>query len=694
MDYRTSFRGKLLLLTIAPLAIAQLITYFVVQNTAETEARQRAESALLAGAKVADELVGVHSKRLENVSADIARNPKPLTELVDRLAELTGLTVSIARRSPAGLQIVASSDTPSLSQRLRSLPDPGVASARPVQITEDVETDTLSVVTPLGIEAAPLYVVLQRSLEQEMQAFTQAGRQIVVFAIALLIAVAGIALLFSSRISRPLRSLTGAAQRMISGDYEAGISVASDDEFGKLANSFDAMRRAIAERELRISHQALHDSLTNLPNRSNILLQLASAIDAARDSESCVVILSIGLARMDEISSTIGHSAADELIKLAAEQIRMDLNPADCLGHTGSSEFVLILNDHDAGDALAVAERVAGVLESGVALERVTISLQTHMGIAEYPSHGNTPDELLRFASIARTDALQNKEPVCVYRSGREEEFAQRLRVVNDLRSAIHSDQLQVWYQPKAHLPAGVICGAEALVRWHHPELGFLPPDEFIPAAEKAGTIMHLTRYVLREAIRECRAWQDAGHPLAVSVNLATRDLLDDYLPYHVLQLLKEHDLPAHRLTLEITETSIMNHINQAMLVLECLRDMGVAISMDDFGTGHSSLSQLRAIPLNELKIDRSFIMTLGEDVEDQAIVRNTIELAHSMHLRVVAEGVEDEITMRRLADMGCEQAQGYFLCRPIPAIEVIDWLDAYNPISYAERRSSGRAFG
>ncbi|MDH5262891.1 MAG: EAL domain-containing protein, partial [Gammaproteobacteria bacterium] len=239
----------------------------------------------------------------------------------------------------------------------------------------------------------------------------------------------------------------------------------------------------------------------------------------------------------------------------------------------------------------------------------------------------------------------------------------------------------------------GRICGAEALVRWEHRELGFLYPDEFIPAAEQAGSIVHLTRYVLTKAVKQCREWADLGFNLHMSVNLSVRDLMDEYLPYHVLQLLKENGVRPEQLTLEVTESSIMENVARAVLVLECLRDIGVRISIDDFGTGHSSLAQLRNIPLHELKIDKSFVMTIVEDEQNAAIVRTTIDLAHSLNLEVVAEGVEDEATLRRIASLGCEQAQGYFLSKPVPADEFLQWIHEFRPMVFRERRNSDRAF-
>ena len=330
---------------------------------------------------------------------------------------------------------------------------------------------------------------------------------------------------------------------------------------------------------------------------------------------------------------------------------------------------------------------------AGVTLGRVNVTLQPEIGIAGFPQHGNDARELLRSASIARSEAETRQERVVIYEAGREDHYVRQLRIVNDLRGALQSEQLFLHFQPKISLPDGEFCGAEALVRWNHPELGLLSPDDFIPAAEQAGTIVHLTRYVLSRAIRYCRDWQDQDISAEISVNLSARDLQDEYLPYFVLQELKEHGIPARRLTLEITENTVMQNINHAISVLECLRDIGIRISMDDFGTGHSSLAQLKNIPLHELKIDKSFILDMQNDEQVAAIVRTTIELAHNMGLEVVAEGVEDENTLRQLSDAGCEQAQGYFLSKPVSSENLVKWCQGYSPKPFRERRNRSRAF-
>ena len=756
-----------MLLTIVPLAVAQLVTMFAVMRTVEADVVSRAHESLVIGSEVVAEFLASRGEQLstsvkvlssdfglkeaaatgdadtiqsaldnhsQRVRADLAMLvdldgkltagtvdteslpvhllnedettvvldgtayhvfvvplKAPVTIgwvvlgfridalLADRIAALTGLDVAIVSSPRSNASVLASSNSDYT---------PGAVAE---QIYANEELLTMPVTFVPG--RAGVQVVLQRSLIEALQPYEEAREGLIFFGVALLVFVAVAGVLFSATISRPLRSLADAAQRMIAGNYDGDIVVGAKDEFGELASSFNSMRLAIAEREQRISHQAMHNDLTDLPNRFKVLQQFSAAIEEAHSRRQTIAVLSLHIARMDEISSTLGHRASDELIVQAARHLHANLVEGDILGHTGSNEFVLVLRGGNIEDALARVERIEHILGSGVTLNKTDIALQVHVGIAEYPRHGEHAADLLRFASIARTDAESGSDRVVVYEAGREDEFVRRLRVVNDLRAALRHNEIQVFYQPKARLQDGTICGVEALVRWHHAELGFLPPDEFIPATEQAGTIVHLTRHVLSEAVRQCRYWLDFGFELDVSVNLSARDLTDEYLPYHVLQILKDNEVRPEMLTLEVTESSIMEDIGRSILVLECLRDLGVRISIDDFGTGHSSLAQLKNIPVHELKIDKSFVMHICDDRQNEAIVRATIELAHSLDLSVVAEGVEDENAIRRVTSLGAEIAQGYFLSKPVPAEELTEWLTKYTPTVYRDRRKADRAF-
>jgi diguanylate cyclase (GGDEF)-like protein len=791
MKPQTSFRRKLMLLTIVPLAVAQLVMLFAVMRTVESDVSRRALDSLAIGGEVVAQFLADRAEQMrtsvevlaadfglkeasasgdaetirsvlvnhsQRIGADVAllldldgrqlvstalpkdgtrqdfskligganarqaaqsiltidnvtyhafvvplRAPAPIGRVVvgfrldaalaERISSLTGVHVAIVATDRGMPHFIAATDDAGIGAGATSALVSADAPLKSVYTVAAGGVDYLTLNVPFVGNSRDILVSLQRSMHEAMLPYTEARQGIVVFAAALLILVAIAAAYVAGSIAKPLRVLTDAARQMISGNYDTIVGVGSADEFGDLASSFNAMRSAIADREERISHQALHDALTDLPNRSNILLRMTAAIERAGESASQVSILSIRLSSMTAISSTLGHSASDEVVTLAARHLKINLGPGHVLGHIGTNEFVLILPDCAIDHALTHADRVAGILGAGVTLDRININLQAEIGVAEFPQHGDNAADLLRNAAIARSEAEANRERIAIYREGRQDHYVRQLRVVNDLRSALQKQEVHLHFQPKVSLQDGRACGAEALVRWEHPELGPLLPDHFIPAAEQAGTIVHLTRYVLSRAVAYCREWQDSGHSIQVSVNLSARDLQDEYLPYFVLQVLKDEGIPATRLTLEITENTVMQNVNHAITVLECLRDIGVRISIDDFGTGHSSLAQLRNIPLHELKIDKSFIMSMFDDEMNTAIVRTVIELSHSMKLEVVAEGVENEDILRQLCSLGCEQAQGYFLSRPLPPEAFLEWLHSYVPVTYTERRRQGRVF-
>ena len=791
MKFRTTFRGKLLLLTILPLAAAQFVTHFAVMRTVAEDVEQRARESLLIGGKVVNDFLESRGEQLgvsvnvlaadfglkeavatkdastirsalinhrQRVGADIAifldldgdviasssntrfgnqtelsrlieiaRNKSiaqstasfdgdiyhtftvpiraPVTiawvvlgfridaVLAERLRGLTGLEVSFVSRSIDGARLISTTGDADPATKSALILAGAGSPINSIHTVDEAGRARLTLSTSFGRTGNGVLVVLQRSLQEAMAPYKEASKQLLLFSVVLMILVMAASGLLSGYIVKPLRALTLAARRMSSGQYDTNVLVNTNDEIGELASSFNAMRLAIADRENKISHQALYDTVTDLPNRTKMRQILTGVIEHAQSANAQVAVLSIQLSRMSEISSTLGHSARDQVIALAAKLLSVNLVGGETLGHVETNEFIIVLLDNDIDDAVAYADRVESILATGVTLGRVNITLQTEIGISGFPIHGNKAADLLRYASIARSEARLRKVRVKIYEAGREDHYLRQIRIINDLRSALQGTDIFLNFQPKISLPDGAVHGVEALVRWEHPELGSLSPDEFIPAAEQSGAILYLTRFVLASAVKQCRYWQDSGHTLNVSVNLSARDLQDEYLPYYILQLLNEHDITPGRLTLEITENSVMEDIHHAISVLECLRDIGVRISMDDFGTGHSSLAQIKNLPLHELKIDKSFIMSLSSDDQNKAIVRTTIKLAHDMHLTVVAEGVEDENTLRQLSDLGCEEAQGYFVSKPLSSDDLLQWLKSRKAISYGDRRVKRRAF-
>ena len=440
----------------------------------------------------------------------------------------------------------------------------------------------------------------------------------------------------------------------------------------RLRRQRNDLSRKAAENE----HLALHDALTDLPNRSLFHDRTSQAILATARLPGQVGLLVLDLDRFKEINDTLGHHNGDLLLKEIGKRLTMQLRDGDTVARLGGDEFgVLLPRVNDEGAALAVAEKVRHALRDPFVLEGISLDVDASVGVALYPDHGLDVETLLQRADVAMYLAKHDHSGCQVYTAERDEYSPARLALVGELRRAIDCDELVLHYQPKADLRSGRVAGVEALVRWQHPERGLIGPDEFIPLAERTGLIRELTRVVLDAALRQVRAWHEQRIDLSVSVNLSARDLLDLELPETVRCLLSEHGVGPESLELEITESVILADPMRARAVLSRLDAMGVSLAIDDFGIGYSSLAYLKRLPVSEIKIDRSFVLNMGSDDNDGVIVRSTIDLGRNLGLRVVAEGVENEATWRELAALNCDQAQGYFLSRPVPGDQIGAWL-------------------
>jgi diguanylate cyclase (GGDEF)-like protein len=442
--------------------------------------------------------------------------------------------------------------------------------------------------------------------------------------------------------------------------------------FRIVARASSRLRRQAAENE----YLALHDPLTDLPNRSLFHDRAGQAIRSAQRSRAAVALMILDLDRFKEINDTLGHHNGDLLLKQIGPRLRAALRDSDSIARLGGDEFGVLLPQIDDGnDAVAVAEKIRQALREPVALNGITLDLAATVGIAVYPDHGDDVETLLQRADVAMYLAKEDHSGCELYLPERDEYSPARLALVGELRRAIDGGELVLHYQPKVELRSGRVAGVEALVRWEHPERGLLFPDEFVPLAERTGLIRELTLVVLEAALSQLRAWQDDGLRLSVSVNLSARDLLDLELPETVERLLREHDLPADRLELEITESVILADPMRARLVLNRLSEMGVELAIDDFGSGYSSLAYLKRLPVKQIKIDRSFVMNMEQDENDAVIVRSTIDLGRNLGLMVVAEGVESEAIWSDLARLECDLAQGYYLSRPVAGQALADWV-------------------
>ena len=458
--------------------------------------------------------------------------------------------------------------------------------------------------------------------------------------------------------------------------YSLLIVVALGGLYGLLfrivAGASNALRRQAELNE----HQALHDALTDLPNRTLFHDRVHQALASARREHLPAAVMIMDLDRFKEVNDTLGHASGDELLKQVGRRLSQSLRESDTVARLGGDEFgVLLPKVLDAEAAVAVARKLRTTLEEPFTIHGLALQMEASIGIALFPEHGGDVQSLLQRADVAMYVAKEHPTGCEVYTRERDGYSPDRLTLLTDLRRAIDRGELRLHYQPKADLRTGEIHGVEALVRWAHPDRGLIPPDEFIPPAQKTGVIGPLTLFVLDEALRQCRTWALQGMELCVAVNLSTRNLLDTHLPDTVGELLARWEVPARLLELEITESTILADPVRAMQVLSRLDGMGVRIAIDDFGTGYSSLAYLKRLPVDELKIDKSFILGMDESENDAVIVRSTIDLGRNLGLRVVAEGVESAQAWSRLSQLGCNVAQGYYLSRPVPAEELTEWL-------------------
>lgn len=436
------------------------------------------------------------------------------------------------------------------------------------------------------------------------------------------------------------------------------------------ARLLEALQRESLEREFR----ALHDPLTGLPNRYLFLQEVGSITSV--DPGRAVAVLLLDLDRFREVNDTLGHANGDLLLQEVANRLTRAVADQGVVARLGGDEFAACL-PAVAQSGTELAERLLRGLSAPFELEDLPLEMGASIGIALFPFHGEDPALLLRRAEMAMYSAKSEQRRIAMFAPEHDRYSPRRLALAAELRAALDSRALLLHYQPLVNLASGRPVGAEALVRWDHPRHGLLPPDEFVPIAEQTGLIGPLTRWVLEEAISTVAAWRQEGLKLTVAVNLSVRNLSERDLPQLVSDLLTRYGLPASALTLELTESSMMSDLTRTILLLNALSHLGVKIAVDDFGTGYSSLSYLSRLPVDAVKIDKSFVQHMTVDAGDAIIVRSTIDLARNLGLKVVAEGVETRITAERLRAMGADLGQGYLLSRPLKAEEFRIWARA-----------------
>lgn len=517
----------------------------------------------------------------------------------------------------------------------------------------------------------------------------------------------GIFIVFRFYTLRPIQQLVQGAHRVSIGDLDQDVKVYSPDELGRLTDTFNLMMKRIRRtnqekdemlnqiremnlslerrveqrtRDLEMANQkleklALHDSLTNLPNRFCVQDNLNRGIADAKLSGSIFSVIMMDLDRFKEINDTLGHDCGDQLLVEVGRRLQSVLRPTDLVGRLGGDEFAILLPDTDDKGAKVVAGKVQDSLDLPFYVADMTFSIGVSIGIASYPKHGNTTSILLKAADVAMYHAKHNKLGYCIYNPISDTYTPDRLSLIMELRDAIHNNDLMLFYQPKLELGKKKIVGLEALLRWQHRDRGFIPPAEFIPMAEQSGLIRQLTYWVISTALLQLEAWHRVGLDVSISINLSMHNLQDPDFPTQLAQLLDQTAVDNRFIQFEITESVIMSNPAQVMGVLAVLGKMDVSFAIDDFGTGYSSLSTLKRLQVHEIKIDKSFVMDMAKDSDDEAIVHSIIDMAHTLGLDVTAEGVENEIIMRRLKKLRCNMIQGYHISRPLPPDRITQLL-------------------
>ena len=593
------------------------------------------------------------------------------------MSELAGAPISLVTHDETGVTYVASTLRGDARRALVALhgasANRGTHAWRQRLGSEDYLTITRRIAdSPDAVDVwvhQPMHEVLApyRDLRDAM---------LLIGTVALLLA-AGIGMLAGRSASRPIADLVRAARRIEEGRYDRPVEPRGAKDFRRLASTFNAMQEGIAERETRITQLAYHDALTGLPNRP----AAERYIDQRIHDEPTVAftLILIDLRNLPEINASLGHHVGDDALSEAARRLKQNVGPTDLVARLSAQQFVVVAGPCSLQRAPFIAEQLVGIIAADFTVVDVGLELHPIAGISAFPDHGKSARELLRCAQMALHDAQDARTAVAIYGIGRDEQHRRRLALVTELRRALEQNDFTLVYQPKVEMATRTVKSVEALARWNHHQLGQVSPAEFVPLAEQTGNTRRLTSWVIGEAVRQMAEWLALGLEIDVAVNLSASDILDPQLGDEVLRVLARHGVSPTRLLLEITESAVMRDPLLAARHMQLLRVAGVRFAMDDFGTGYSSLAQLSRLPVDELKIDRSLIAHAHARPDDAMIVTSTIELAHSMGLRVVAEGVEKIEAWNLLRKLGCDLAQGYLISKPLPANEVLAFVAQAN---------------
>ena len=561
-----------------------------------------------------------------------------------------------------------------------TLPHPIVEHLRDAGMVSELKTDDATLLArtvALPTVGGEVRTLILRSVDAVIEPYRRLQVRLGVITLAGLLLFALGNGLMAVRMTVPLRSLLEATRGLSRGDYAVPMGhTRRRDEIGRLARSFDRMRIDIASQQAEIQHLADTDRLTGLPNRERFRRAVMQAI-AADGQAAPLAVLALDLDRFKHVNGVLGYAMGDRLLKAVAERIGQQVRTrADVVARLGGNEFAMLMPQADAEAAREMAQRITQSFETPLAFDDQTIDLSAGIGFACWPGPATDADVLLSHAEIAMYAAKQRTSGALQYDASLDSSSPETLSLLTELRRAVDHDELRLFLQPKVSLNGQPGSAAEALVRWQHPERGLVPPMLFIPFAEQTGFVRQLTLWMFEQAAAFLAQPKVQAMALRISVNLSTRDLLDPELSNKLGALLERYGVRPASFCLEITESAIMDDPQRAEAMLNRLSEQGFKLSIDDFGTGYSSLGYLKRLPVDELKIDKSFVMGMATDEGDAQIVRSTIDLAHNLGLTVVAEGVETAAILVRLQSLSCDEAQGYYISKPMPIDAFVAWHD------------------
>ncbi len=603
----------------------------------------------------------------QNLMADMRDLSSVQVSLLVRSAPDSRWTTTVSTLPAGSFAAAVEAHAPGASTL--ELPD-GEYSSREVQLSEQEDGR----VTAMLLRSVDEAVAPYRQLQLGLGLLTLLG--VLVFGLGSVITV--------RRITTPLRKLAAAAERLRSGDYSMPLhDQQRTDEIGELAQSFERMRVSIASQQQEILTLAYWDSLTGLPNRGQFRNLLIEALAEAAAGGRSVAVVMLDLDRFKHVNDVLGYRYGDLLLKRVAERLMQQaVREGDLVARLDGDEFAVMLRDlnpgNDIGLAHAVAQRIDRAFDGHLQLDDQAVDISASIGLALAPHHASDADTLLSRAEVAMYNAKRRRDGPLVYDAAQDAASSQTLSLLTELRHAVGHGELRLYLQPKLALDSAKVVGAEALMRWQHPVRGLVPPMEFIPFAEQTGFVRVLTMWMFEAATVMWHRLSENGLDITLSVNLSTRDLLDQELPQKFEALLNKNRVPAKAFCLEITESAIMDDPQRALATLDRLSALGFRLSIDDFGTGYSSLAYLKRLPVDELKIDKSFVLNMEKDVDDARIVRSTIDLAHGLGLTVVAEGVENAQVWELLRTLSCDEAQGFHMSRPLPADDFMHWCTVW----------------